>query len=172
MLFCRPCKAWFRAYLYSIRPLCSYSEMFLRPTLVLFTITQAALTGAAVRGTGVLTAPPAFQPTDAPSPALSYTLSCPGCQTIPIITTSNILTTTIWCGLPCSTVYFTGTGTATGPLEPIQTEYGQCGGTGWEGPTVCKSPSICQAVVSPYYYQVSEFFPLDSERYSSALVLT
>ncbi|KAJ7726250.1 hypothetical protein B0H16DRAFT_270363 [Mycena metata] len=42
---------------------------------------------------------------------------------------------------------------ATGPLEPIQTEYGQCGGTGWEGPTVCKSPSICQAVVSPYYYQ-------------------
>ncbi|KAJ6586680.1 hypothetical protein B0H10DRAFT_2234264 [Mycena sp. CBHHK59/15] len=85
--------------------------MFLRPSLVLFTITQAALTGAAARGTDVLTAPPVFQPMDAPSPALSYTLSCPGCQTIPIITTDNIYTTTIWCGLPCSTVYFRGTTT-------------------------------------------------------------
>ncbi|KAJ7629871.1 hypothetical protein B0H17DRAFT_1218020 [Mycena rosella] len=101
--------------------------MFLRPSLVLFIITQAALTGAAARGTDVLTAPPALQPTDAPSPALSYTLSCPPCQTIPIITTDNIYTTTIWCGLPCSTVYFTGTtaATITAPLDPIQTEYGQ-----------------------------------------------
>lgn len=73
--------------------------MFFRPSLVLFAITQAALTGAAVRGTNVLTAPPAFQPTDAPSPALSYTLSCPGCQTIPIITTDNIYTTTSMCPL-------------------------------------------------------------------------
>ncbi|KAF8144706.1 hypothetical protein K438DRAFT_2101422 [Mycena galopus ATCC 62051] len=114
--------------------------MFLRPSLVLFTITQAALTGAAARGTDVLTAPPAFQPTGAPSPALSYTLSCPGCQTIPIITTDNIYTTTIWCGLPCSTVYFTGTTTAT----TIQTEYRQCGGIGWEGPTICESPYTCE----------------------------
>ncbi|KAJ7831369.1 hypothetical protein B0H13DRAFT_2318423 [Mycena leptocephala] len=114
--------------------------MFLRPSLVLFTITQAAMTGAAARGTDVLTAPPAFQPTDAPSPALSYTLSCPGCQTIPIITTGNIYTTTIWCGLPCSTVYLT------------QTEYGQCGGTGWKGPTICESPYACETV-NPYFYQ-------------------
>ncbi|KAJ6580284.1 hypothetical protein B0H10DRAFT_1962570 [Mycena sp. CBHHK59/15] len=107
--------------------------MFLRPSLVLFTITQAALTGAAARGTDVLTAPPAFQPTDTPSPALSYTLSCPGCQTIPIITTDNIYTTTS-----------TTTVTTTAPLDPIQTEYGQCGGIGWEGPTICKSPYTCE----------------------------
>ncbi|KAJ6583696.1 hypothetical protein B0H10DRAFT_1962046 [Mycena sp. CBHHK59/15] len=91
--------------------------MFLRPSLVLFTITQAALTGAAARGTDVLTAPPVFQPMDAPSTALSYTLSCPGCQTIPIITTDNIYTTT---------------------------KYGQCGGIGWEGPTICESPYTCE----------------------------
>ncbi|KAJ7785020.1 hypothetical protein DFH07DRAFT_975419 [Mycena maculata] len=114
--------------------------MFLLPSLFLFTITQAALTGAAARSTDVLTAPPASQQTDAPSPTLSYTLSCPGCQTIPIITTSNIYTTTIWCGLPCSTVYL------------IQTEYGQCGGTGWEGPTTCESPYTCETV-NPYFNQ-------------------
>ncbi|KAJ7206841.1 hypothetical protein GGX14DRAFT_567917 [Mycena pura] len=133
--------------------------MFLRPSLVLFTIIHAALTGAAGRGTDVLTgtAPPAFQPTDAPSPTLSYSISCPGCQTIPIITTDNILTTTIWCGLPCSTIFFFNTGTTTAtitaPLGPVQTGNGQCGGIGWEGPTICESPYTCETVVSPYYYQ-------------------
>lgn len=37
-----------------------------------------------------------------------------------------------------------------------QTKYGQCGGTGWTGPTTCVSGSTCSAVSPPYYYQVSD----------------
>lgn len=33
-----------------------------------------------------------------------------------------------------------------------QTEYGQCGGQGWTGPTVCAAPYTCQ-VQNPYYSQ-------------------
>lgn len=36
---------------------------------------------------------------------------------------------------------------------PTQTHYGQCGGTGWTGPTTCASPYSCSAVSPPYYYQ-------------------
>jgi hypothetical protein len=42
------------------------------------------------------------------------------------------------------------TTTASGPT---QTQYGQCGGTGWTGPTTCASPYKCSAVSPPYYYQ-------------------
>ncbi|KDQ19074.1 carbohydrate-binding module family 1 protein [Botryobasidium botryosum FD-172 SS1] len=34
-----------------------------------------------------------------------------------------------------------------------QTQYGQCGGTGWTGPTVCASPATCVAVSPPWYSQ-------------------
>nr|AAU12274.1 cellulose binding iron reductase [Phanerodontia chrysosporium] len=34
-----------------------------------------------------------------------------------------------------------------------QTEWGQCGGTGFTGPTVCASGLTCVAVSPPYYYQ-------------------
>jgi hypothetical protein len=34
-----------------------------------------------------------------------------------------------------------------------QTEYGQCGGIGWTGPTVCASGCTCKAVSPPYYSQ-------------------
>nr|QHX39627.1 lytic polysaccharide monooxygenase 2 [Gelatoporia subvermispora] len=34
-----------------------------------------------------------------------------------------------------------------------QTQYGQCGGTGFTGPTVCESGFSCVAVSPPYYYQ-------------------
>ncbi|KAI0345356.1 carbohydrate-binding cytochrome b562 [Trametopsis cervina] len=34
-----------------------------------------------------------------------------------------------------------------------QTEWGQCGGTGWAGPTVCASGLSCVAVSPPYYSQ-------------------
>ncbi|KAJ3811866.1 hypothetical protein F5876DRAFT_38639 [Lentinula aff. lateritia] len=40
------------------------------------------------------------------------------------------------------------TPTATAP------EYGQCGGTGYTGPTTCASPFTCTAISPPYYYQV------------------
>ncbi|KAJ7725420.1 hypothetical protein DFH07DRAFT_252651 [Mycena maculata] len=82
--------------------------MLLHPALVaLSAISHAVVTRAvAAPGTEWLTAPPSFQPTQAPSPdpALSFTLSC-WCETIPYLTT-------MFC-LPCSTVYFTGTNTAT-----------------------------------------------------------
>ncbi|KAI0322352.1 carbohydrate-binding module family 1 protein [Amylostereum chailletii] len=38
-------------------------------------------------------------------------------------------------------------------VGPSQTQWGQCGGTGWTGPTVCASGFTCIAVSAPYYYQ-------------------
>ncbi|KII86760.1 carbohydrate-binding module family 1 protein [Plicaturopsis crispa FD-325 SS-3] len=35
----------------------------------------------------------------------------------------------------------------------LQSHYGQCGGTGYTGPTTCASPYTCVAVSAPYYYQ-------------------
>ncbi|KAI0643106.1 hypothetical protein C8Q79DRAFT_1013073 [Trametes meyenii] len=43
-----------------------------------------------------------------------------------------------------------GTSTASGPLA---SQWAQCGGTGFTGPTVCASPFTCKAVSPPYYYQ-------------------
>ncbi|TFK60615.1 cellobiohydrolase I-I [Pluteus cervinus] len=34
-----------------------------------------------------------------------------------------------------------------------QTKYGQCGGTGWTGPTQCAAGSTCNGVSAPWYYQ-------------------
>ncbi|KAL5482714.1 hypothetical protein ACEPAI_9308 [Sanghuangporus weigelae] len=42
------------------------------------------------------------------------------------------------------------TSTASGPL---QTQWGQCGGTGFTGPTTCAAGLTCVAVSPPYYYQ-------------------
>jgi len=44
----------------------------------------------------------------------------------------------------------TSTASASGAT---QTKYGQCGGTGYTGPTVCASGSTCTAVSPPYYSQ-------------------
>ncbi|PBK87331.1 endo-1,4-beta-xylanase A [Armillaria gallica] len=43
--------------------------------------------------------------------------------------------------------------TSTGPPAATQNKYGQCGGTGWTGPTACVSGSTCTAVDAPWYYQ-------------------
>ncbi|KAL0961407.1 hypothetical protein HGRIS_006356 [Hohenbuehelia grisea] len=48
----------------------------------------------------------------------------------------------------------TSTSTAAGPL---QTKYGQCGGNGYTGPTVCASGSTCTPISPPYYSQVCQF---------------
>ncbi|KAJ7505258.1 hypothetical protein B0H11DRAFT_2339372, partial [Mycena galericulata] len=45
------------------------------------------------------------------------------------------------------------TTTATTTSGPTQTQYGQCGGTGFTGPTVCATPFTCKAISAPYYYQ-------------------
>ncbi|KAF8198626.1 alfa-L-arabinofuranosidase precursor [Pholiota molesta] len=42
--------------------------------------------------------------------------------------------------------------TTTPVSGPIQTQYGQCGGTGYTGPTVCASPFACK-VSNTYYFQ-------------------
>ena len=44
------------------------------------------------------------------------------------------------------------TTTTTAPSGPTQTHWGQCGGIGYTGPTVCASPYTCQ-MQNPYYSQ-------------------
>ncbi|KAI0775527.1 hypothetical protein BD413DRAFT_277411 [Trametes elegans] len=51
---------------------------------------------------------------------------------------------------PATTSVATSTSSATGPL---QSQWAQCGGTGYTGPTACASPFTCKAVSPPYYYQ-------------------
>jgi len=41
----------------------------------------------------------------------------------------------------------------TAPAGPTQTHYGQCGGVGYSGPTVCASPFTCTVVSTIYYSQ-------------------
>ncbi|KAJ3516702.1 hypothetical protein NLJ89_g954 [Agrocybe chaxingu] len=62
-------------------------------------------------------------------------------------TTAQPPTTT---AVPPSTTAPVTTTSATGPQ---QTQWGQCGGTGYTGPTSCVSPYTCNAVSPPYYYQ-------------------
>ncbi|KAK0464388.1 uncharacterized protein EV420DRAFT_1039583 [Desarmillaria tabescens] len=54
-----------------------------------------------------------------------------------------------------STVVSTTTvaSTTTSASGATQTHWGQCGGTGWTGPTQCASGLTCVAVSPPYYYQ-------------------
>ncbi|KAF6746973.1 hypothetical protein DFP72DRAFT_1150249 [Ephemerocybe angulata] len=37
---------------------------------------------------------------------------------------------------------------------PLETMYGQCGGTGWTGPTEYAPPATCKPVSAPYYSQI------------------
>ncbi|KAH6911420.1 hypothetical protein BKA70DRAFT_1370619 [Coprinopsis sp. MPI-PUGE-AT-0042] len=49
-----------------------------------------------------------------------------------------------------------GSGSSPGTSDPVTSApWGQCGGTGYSGPTTCTSGSSCVAVSPPYYYQVS-----------------
>lgn len=55
---------------------------------------------------------------------------------------------------PTSTIQTSTSVTATSSAAgATQTKYGQCGGTGWTGPTICASGSTCTAVSAPYYSQ-------------------
>ncbi|KAI0748539.1 hypothetical protein C8Q80DRAFT_1172344 [Daedaleopsis nitida] len=53
---------------------------------------------------------------------------------------------------PHSTTPTSPTSTSSAP-QATQTVWGQCGGSGWTGPTVCASRSSCVAVSAPYYSQ-------------------
>ncbi|KAJ2930896.1 hypothetical protein H1R20_g6194, partial [Candolleomyces eurysporus] len=54
---------------------------------------------------------------------------------------------------PTTTTTTTTVTTPTVPAGPQQSLYGQCGGTGWTGPTVCAPPATCVAVAAPFYSQ-------------------
>ncbi|EJD55681.1 cellobiohydrolase I [Auricularia subglabra TFB-10046 SS5] len=55
---------------------------------------------------------------------------------------------------PSSTTTTAGSGTTTSSApQATQTKFGQCGGTGFTGPTVCAAGSTCTAVSPPYYSQ-------------------
>jgi mannan endo-1,4-beta-mannosidase len=43
--------------------------------------------------------------------------------------------------------------TTSAALAATQSQYGQCGGTGWDGPTVCVSGATCISVSPPWYSQ-------------------
>ncbi|KAJ3566032.1 hypothetical protein NP233_g7256 [Leucocoprinus birnbaumii] len=59
-------------------------------------------------------------------------------------------TTTTTTSAPTTNPPTTSTTTTAGPT---QSQWGQCGGNGWTGPTTCASPFTCVAVSAPYYYQ-------------------
>ncbi|KAJ6259829.1 hypothetical protein Dda_5471 [Drechslerella dactyloides] len=65
-----------------------------------------------------------------------------------IVTTTRSTTTT----RPTTTTTTTTTTRTTTGTGPTQTQWGQCGGVGWTGPTACASPLICK-VLNPYYSQ-------------------
>ncbi|KAJ7281954.1 RlpA-like double-psi beta-barrel-protein domain-containing protein-containing protein [Mycena rebaudengoi] len=59
-------------------------------------------------------------------------------------------------GPPASTVTVTGTTTGsptTTAPGSTQTQFGQCGGTGYTGPTVCVTPFTCTPISPPFYSQ-------------------
>ncbi|KAJ7672753.1 hypothetical protein B0H17DRAFT_1170836 [Mycena rosella] len=71
-------------------------------------------------------------------------------------TTTSASTSTITSTSSTGTISTTSTSTSstTTAAGPTATHFGQCGGTGYSGPTVCASPYTCTAISPPYYYQV------------------
>ncbi|KZV99052.1 CEL6 protein [Exidia glandulosa HHB12029] len=94
------------------------------------------------------TAPPptsSASSTTATATATSTTTSRSTTATTTTATTTTASTTSR------STTSVTSTSTSSAPAA-TQTAYGQCGGTGWTGPTVCVSGFKC-TVSNPYYSQ-------------------
>ncbi|KAF7338889.1 Endoglucanase GH5 [Mycena sanguinolenta] len=69
-------------------------------------------------------------------------------STTTISSTSTVSTVTSPTSSPPSTTTSIPTSTPTS----VSQHWGQCGGIGWTGPTVCASPYTCQELNS-YYYQ-------------------
>ncbi|KAJ7935711.1 carbohydrate-binding module family 1 protein [Mycena leptocephala] len=68
-------------------------------------------------------------------------------------TTTKSSSSTTTTSISTSSTSSTTTTTTTTASGPSQTQFGQCGGTGYSGPTVCASPFTCKAISPPYYYQ-------------------
>jgi len=82
------------------------------------------------------------------SGAITTSVGSGGSGTGNSTTTIPVTTSTTSAGGSTST-----TSTTTTASGPLQTHYGQCGGTGYSGPTACASPYTCTGVSVPYYYQ-------------------
>ncbi|KAG8935101.1 hypothetical protein FRC02_008673 [Tulasnella sp. 418] len=81
-----------------------------------------------------------------------------GSGTTPVTTTQGGVTTTkpvtITDSVPrVSSTTTTSTTTTSTTSGPVQTQWGQCAGIGYTGPTQCASPFKCVAVSPPYYSQ-------------------
>ncbi|KZW01390.1 hypothetical protein EXIGLDRAFT_666401 [Exidia glandulosa HHB12029] len=74
--------------------------------------------------------------------------STPGSSTSVPTSTASTSTTTV----KTTSTTTTASTTSSAP-QATQTKYGQCGGTGYTGPTVCAAGSTCTAVSPPYYSQ-------------------
>lgn len=94
-----------------------------------------------IRLTGSISAGSSGTTTSSTTSSTTLTTSSTSLSTTRMTTTATSTTTT--------TTTATSTSSASGPA---QTHWGQCGGTGWSGPTTCQSPYTCQAL-NPYYSQ-------------------
>ncbi|KAK6351991.1 hypothetical protein TWF718_005140 [Orbilia javanica] len=80
--------------------------------------------------------------------------------TTPVTTTTTTLVTTTRTTTPVTTTRTTTPvttpsttpSTTTTANTPAQSQWGQCGGVGWTGPTTCVSGTTCK-VLNPYYSQ-------------------
>jgi mannan endo-1,4-beta-mannosidase len=66
--------------------------------------------------------------------------------------TSSKTSSTLSSSSKTSSTSKTSTSTSAAPAA-TQSHYGQCGGTGWTGPTVCATGTTCTSVSPPWYYQ-------------------
>ncbi|KAI0486555.1 putative endoglucanase [Xylaria cf. heliscus] len=67
-------------------------------------------------------------------------------------TTTTTTTTKVSTTKTTSTTTKTSVTTTTTASQPSQTQWGQCGGIGWNGPSACASPYKCTKL-NDYYYQ-------------------
>ncbi|KAF8698391.1 Carbohydrate-binding module family 1 protein, partial [Rhizoctonia solani] len=73
-----------------------------------------------------------------------------GTSNPPTTTSAPVTTTTSPPTTPLPGTTLAPTTSASAGTVP---QWGQCGGTGYNGPTACISPYTCKAVSPPYYYQ-------------------
>ncbi|KAK0652349.1 glycosyl hydrolase family 61-domain-containing protein [Cercophora newfieldiana] len=102
------------------------------PALIAGAPASVAQSKSAVTSTGTATLPGGAAPTTAPTTTSTTSTAVP---TTLVSSTRTSATTS-----STSTAAPTPTGGAT------QTKYGQCGGIGWTGPTVCESGTTCNKV--------------------------
>ncbi|KAK6338529.1 hypothetical protein TWF730_002592 [Orbilia blumenaviensis] len=75
-------------------------------------------------------------------------------RTTTVVTTTRTTTpaTTTRTTTPVTTPRTTTSATTTTANSPAQSQWGQCGGVGWTGPTTCVSGTTCKEL-NPYYSQ-------------------